>query len=278
MKIGHKDFNFQENAYIMGILNVTPDSFSDGGQYLQLDDALRRVEELISEGADIIDIGGESTRPGHQQISVEEEINRVIPVIEKIKENFNIPLSIDAYISETVTAAIRSGIDLINDIWGLLYDNKVGYLAKEYDLPICLMHNRIKPVYEKDFFDSFLEDIKKRLLKAQEIGINEEKIILDPGIGFQKSQNKDMYVTKHLDALVNLGFPVLYASSRKRFIKNIVGDTLEQRDIGTTASTLYAYEKGARIFRVHNVKQNKLALKLWQEIERIKNAGDDFIY
>ena len=278
MKIGHKDFNFQENAYIMGILNVTPDSFSDGGQYLQLDDALRRVEELISEGADIIDIGGESTRPGHQQISVEEEINRVIPVIEKIKENFNIPLSIDAYRSETVTAAIRSGIDLINDIWGLLYDNKVGYLAKEYDLPICLMHNRIKPVYEKNFFDSFLEDMKKRLLKAQEIGINEEKIILDPGIGFQKSQNKDMYVTKHLDALVNLGFPVLYASSRKRFIKNIVGDTLEQRDIGTTASTLYAYEKGARIFIVHNVKQNKLALKLWQEIERIKNAGDDFIY
>lgn len=278
MKIGHKDFNFQETAYIMGILNVTPDSFSDGGQYLQFDDALRRVEELISEGADIIDIGGESTRPGHQQISVEEEINRVIPVIEKIKENFNIPLSIDAYRSETVSAAIRSGIDLINDIWGLLYDNKVGYLAKEYDLPICLMHNRIEPMYEKDFFDSFLEDIKKRLLKAQEIGIDEKKIILDPGIGFQKSQSKDMYVTKHLDALVNLGFPVLYASSRKRFIKNIVGDTLEQRDIGTTASTLYAYEKGARIFRVHNVKQNKLALKLWQEIERIKNAGDDFIY
>lgn len=278
MKIGHKDFNFQETAYIMGILNVTPDSFSDGGQYLQFDDALRRVEELISEGADIIDIGGESTRPGHQQISVEEEINRVIPVIEKIKENFNIPLSIDAYRSETVSVAIRSGIDLINDIWGLLYDNKVGYLAKEYDLPICLMHNRIEPMYEKDFFDSFLEDIKKRLLEAKKIGIDEKKIILDPGIGFQKSQSKDMYVTKHLDALVNLGFPVLYASSRKRFIKNIVGDTLEQRDIGTTASTLYAYEKGARIFRVHNVKQNKLALKLWQEIERIKNAGDDFIY
>lgn len=278
MYIGNKLFDFEQSAYIMGILNVTPDSFSDGGNYATLDKALFHVEEMINDGVDIIDIGGESTRPGHVQISIEEELSRVIPVISAIKKNFDIPLSIDTYRSQTLKSCIEAGIDLINDIWGLRYDEKIGHLAKIHELPICLMHNRKDSNYGDNFWNTFIDDLKLMLSHAQALGISKDKILIDPGLGFQKSFQKDLYLSKKLDSLKLLGFPILYGSSRKRFIKNIVGEELTSRDIGTLATTVLAYQKGARLFRVHNVKLNKLALNMAMAIEGTLDAGNNNSY
>lgn len=278
MYIGNKLFDFTNSGYIMGILNVTPDSFSDGGNYTSIDKALFHVEKMINEGADIIDIGGESTRPGHTQISVTEEIERVLPVISALKERFEIPLSIDTYRSETLEVAITAGIDLINDIWGLRYDEKIGHLAKENNLPICLMHNRIDSQYPNGFWDTFVDEIKLMIAKAKALGISDEKILIDPGLGFQKSFQKDLYISKHIDTLTLFGYPILYGSSRKRFIKNIIGDDIADRDIGTVATTINAFQKGARLFRVHNVALNKKALAMAMAIERTIDAGNDNTY
>lgn len=278
MQIGNKLFDFENKAYIMGILNVTPDSFSDGGNYTKIDDALFHVEKMINEGADLIDIGGESTRPGHQQISTEEEISRVVPVIEAIKKYFDIPLSIDTYRSQTLEACVQVGIDLVNDIWGLQYDENIGHIAKNHGLPICLMHNRKENNYGEDFWNTFIDDLKLMLSHAKSLGIENDKIIIDPGLGFQKSFQKDLFISNKIDSLKLLGFPILYGSSRKRFIKNLVGEALPSRDIGTVATTVYAYQKGARLFRVHNVKLNRKALDVAMSIERTIDAGNDYTY
>ena len=186
MLIGNKEFETKGHTYVMGILNVTPDSFSDGGKWNDRDSALWHVEDMISQGADIIDVGGESTRPGYTQISEEEEIARIAPVIEGIKSEFAIPVSLDTYKAAVAEAGIVAGADLINDIWGLRYDDRMAQVIAKSGLPCCLMHNRKEAVYD-NFMSDVISDLKKTLALAAEAGIAEDRIILDPGVGVAKS-------------------------------------------------------------------------------------------
>ena len=190
MIIGNKEFDTKSNVYVMGILNFTPDSFSDGSKYNTLDKALIQVERMINEGADIIDVGGESTRPGHIQISEEEEIDRVVPLIKAIKDRFDIPVSIDTYKANVAVEAFKAGADLLNDIWGLLYEkniidgeNKLAKYAKDYNVAVCLMHNDIEQMRENNM-DIVIDRLQKSVDEALKYGINKDKIMLDPGIGF----------------------------------------------------------------------------------------------
>ena len=258
---------------IMGILNVTPDSFSDGGKYYDLDTSLRHVEEMIKDGADIIDIGGESTRPGYTEITAEEEIERVMPVIDAVKKNFDIKVSLDTYKRKVAEVGIRTGVDIINDIWGLRYDslkcrsdiNYMATLIADADIPVILMHNRPKRDY-KNFMEDVISDIKESIDIAHSAGIKDEHIILDPGVGFAKDYEQNIEVTKNIDAFVELGYPVLFGISRK----SVIGEALElpsdDREEGTMAMNCYGYMHGCSIFRVHDVKKNRRALDMMYNI------------
>lgn len=265
MKIGNKNFDIKNNCYIMGILNVTPDSFSDGGKWDDLDRAKKHVEEMIRDGADIIDVGGESTRPGHVKISVQEEIERVVPYIQMIKENFDIPVSIDSYKSDVVEAALKAGADFVNDIWGLKYDSRVGELIAEYDVPCCLMHNRANTDYD-DFMEEMLSDMKKSIRIAKFAGIRDEQIILDPGVGFGKTQEHNLTVIHRLAGLCALGYPVLLATSRKSVIGTTLNLPTDQRVEGTLATTVLGVINGAAFVRVHDIKENYRAIKMTEAI------------
>lgn len=265
MKIGNRNFDIDHECYIMGILNVTPDSFSDGGQWNDYDKAKKHVADMIEEGASIIDVGGESTRPGHTQISVEEEINRVVPIIRMIKENFEIPVSIDSYKSPVVEAALKAGADLVNDIWGLKYDRRVADLIAEYQVPCCLMHNRDNTDYN-DFLKDVCEDLRESVAIAREAGIPDEHIILDPGVGFGKTYEQNLRIIHHLECLKELGYPVLLATSRKSVIGIALDLPSDQRVEGTVTTTVMGVEKGASFVRVHDVKENMRAIKMTQAI------------
>ena len=221
MIIGTKEFDTKNHTYIMGILNVTPDSFSDGGRFRRLDDALKHAEEMIRDGADILDVGGESTRPGHTRITDSEETERVIPVIEKLKQEFDIPVSIDTYKSSVAKAALQAGADMVNDIWGLKYDKDMASVIAGYHAACCLMHNREEPVYQ-DFLPDVLNDLRESVCLAKEAGIDGGKIILDPGVGFGKDYEMNLAVIRHLDRLLELGYPILLGTSRK----SVIGLTL----------------------------------------------------
>ena len=265
MKIGNRNFDIDHECYIMGILNVTPDSFSDGGQWNDYDKAKKHVADMIEEGASIIDVGGESTRPGHTQISVEEEINRVVPIIRMIKENFEIPVSIDSYKSPVVEAALKAGADLVNDIWGLKNDRRVADLIAEYQVPCCLMHNRDNTDYN-DFLKDVCEDLRESVAIAREAGIPDEHIILDPGVGFGKTYEQNLRIIHHLECLKELGYPVLLATSRKSVIGIALDLPSDQRVEGTVTTTVMGVEKGAAFVRVHDVKENMRAIKMTQAI------------
>ncbi len=267
MKIGSRDFATSGHTYIMGILNVTPDSFSDGGRFNQIDAALKHAEEMIKDGADIIDIGGESTRPGYTKISDEEEISRVVPVIEAVKREFDVPISVDTYKSAVAKATAEAGADLINDIWGLKYDEKMAEVIAETKLACCLMHNRTNDVYE-----NFMEDMKKDLRETIEIakraGIADDKIILDPGVGFAKSYENNLEAIRCLAELKELNYPVLLGTSRK----SVIGLTLDlpaaERVEGTIVTTVLAVEADCMFVRVHDVKENCRAVKMAEAIIR----------
>jgi dihydropteroate synthase len=264
MIIGNKNFDTKNNCYIMGILNVTPDSFSDGGKYNSLDKALFRVEKMLKDGADIIDIGGESTRPNHTKISVAEEINRVSPIIEKIKENFAVPISLDSYKAAVIEANINQ-IDLINDIWGLKYDPKMAQLIAKSKLPCCLMHNRKDNNYS-DFFVDFIEDLKETLALAKAAGIKKEQIILDAGVGFQKTYNQNLEVINKTEKIVELAHPVMIATSRKSVIGLTLNKPVDKRIYGTIATTVVGIIKGASFIRVHEINENYDAIKMTKSI------------
>ena len=183
MIIGGKKFDVEHETYVMGILNVTPDSFSDGGKYNGMDQAMEHARQMVEDGADIIDVGGESTRPGHIMITDEEEIARVTPIIEKLKKEFDVPISIDTYKSKVAEAAVQAGADLVNDIWGLKYDKKIADVIAKYNVACCLMHNRDNTAYS-NFLDDFMEDMRECIRLAKAAGIADDKIILDPGVGF----------------------------------------------------------------------------------------------
>ncbi|MDE5738340.1 MAG: dihydropteroate synthase [Oscillospiraceae bacterium] len=267
MRIGNREFDTENNCYIMGILNITPDSFSDGGNFNSLDTALKHVEQMVQDGADIIDVGGESTRPNYTQISEEEEITRIAPVIEAIKKNFDIPVSLDTYKYKVAEAGIQAGTDFINDIWGLTYDNgEMAHLIAKYNLPCCFMHNRTNMHYH-NFMNDVLNDMKHIISIAQKAGIKKNKIILDVGVGFAKSYENNLEIINHLDIFKNsLGFPVLLGASRKSVIGLTLNLPIEDRLEGTLATTVIGVMKGVAFVRVHDVKENIRAVKMTQAI------------
>lgn len=265
MIIGNKEFDLNNHCYIMGILNVTPDSFSDGGRYNNLDKALKHTEQMIAEGADIIDVGGESTRPGHEVITDGEEISRVTPVIEAIKKNFDIPISIDTYKGAVTEAALQAGADLVNDIWGFKHDERVAKLTAQYNAACCLMHNRDNTLYE-NFQKDFLSDMKECIDIAKRAGVSDDKIILDPGVGFGKTYEHNLEIINHVDILHELGYPILLGTSRK----SVIGLTLDlpatDRVEGTLATTVVGVMKGCSFVRVHDIKENYRIIKMTEAI------------
>ncbi len=263
MQIGKKEFDFDKKVYVMGILNVTPDSFSDGGSYTDMDAAKERVAQMIAEGAHIIDVGGESTRPGHQKISDEEEMQRVIPVIRMIKENFDVPVSVDTYKSSVAEFALKEHVDMINDIWGFQWDKKMAELTAKYDVPVCLMHNR-KDMSYKNLMEDMMADLEKSVDIATQYGVSKDKIILDPGIGFAKTYEQNLCVMNHLDQICNMGYPVLLGTSRKSMIGQALELPVEERLEGTIATTVYGVMKGCGMVRVHDVKENARAIKMME--------------
>ena len=256
MVIGNRKFDTEKHTYIMGILNVTPDSFSDGGKYSVLDNALFRVEEMIKEGVDILDIGGESTRPGYEPISVEEEISRIVPVIELIKNRFDIPISLDTYKSEVAISGIKAGADMINDIWGLKADDKMARVIAESNVACCLMHNRKRAIYES-FMDEVVLDLKDSINKALDAGIQKDKIVVDPGVGFGKTYDHNLEVLKNLKVLKKLEYPILLGVSRKSVIGHTLDLPVPERLNGTLALSAYGMFCGCSFLRVHDIKQNK---------------------
>ena len=265
MKIGNREFDLQNHTYVMGILNVTPDSFSDGGKFNNIDAAMRQVEKMVDEGADIIDVGGESARPGYTVISSQEEIDRVVPVIEKIKSQFDVPVSIDSYKSAVASAAVEAGADLINDIWGLKRDPMMGKTVAKYGCPCCLMHNRAKAEYT-DFLKEVFIDLKETIRLALESGISQDKIILDPGVGFAKSYEQNLDVLKYLEDFHQFGYPMLLATSRKSVIGNTLNLPVDERVEGTIVTTVMAAMKHYSFVRVHDVKENKRAIQMTEAI------------
>ena len=257
---GNKEIILGERTLVMGILNVTPDSFSDGGRYNNLDSAMKQAEKLISEGADIIDVGGESTRPGHIQITSEEEISRVVPIIEKISKNLDTIISIDTYKYDVAEEAIKAGANIINDIWGLQYDKgEMAELVKKYNLPLIAMHNQNDEVYNKDIMLVLREFFEKTFKIADKYGIDRDTIILDPGLGFGKNVEQNIEVLSRLNELKDMG-SILLGASKKRFIGKLLNDLpFDERVEGTVATTVIGIERGVDIVRVHNVLENKRA-------------------
>lgn len=280
MKIGKKEFDFtKKHTYVMGILNVTPDSFSDGGKFNQLDAALYHAEEMLRQGADVIDIGGESTRPGYQKISIEEEIERVSSVIEQVHKRFDIPISVDTYKAPVMDAALLAGGDMANDIWGLRYDS---FFAKEgeeavwgcgtmaeivakHQVPVCIMHNRKETGYS-DLPEEILADLKESVRIGENAGISTDKMILDPGIGFGKTYEDNLAVLANLNRFHELNLPLLLAASRKSVIGLTLGLPVEEREEGTLVTTILAAQDGWNMVRVHDVEKNVRAIKMAEKI------------
>ena len=267
MKIGNKSFDTAEHTYIMGILNVTPDSFSDGGKWNTPDEALGRAEQMVRDGADIVDIGGESTRPGHEQITEEEEIQRVVPVIEAVKARIDVPVSVDTYKSRVAEAALKAGADLVNDIWGLKYDSRMAALIAETGAACCLMHNKEKAEYE-EFYQDMLRETEACVKIAREAGIPDNKIILDPGIGFGKTYEMNLETLHYMERFHTFGYPMLLGTSRKSVIGLTLNLPADQREEGTLVTTVMAVMKKYAFVRVHDVKANKRAIQMAEAILR----------
>lgn len=269
MKIGNKEFKIGERTYIMGILNVTPDSFSDGGKYNEVSVAVKRAEELINAGADIIDIGGESTKPNFEAVDVKDEIDRVIPIIKAIKQKFDIPISVDTYKSETAKEAIKAGADLVNDIWGFKKDKEIANVVAKYNVPCILMHNRENNPYD-DLMKNVIFDLVQSINIALDAGVKRENIILDPGIGFAKTYEENLQVMNNLEQIELLGFPVLLGTSRKSMIGITLDTDVSNRLEGTIATTVLGIVKGCSFVRVHDVLENKRAALMTDKILKAK--------
>ena len=274
MRIGNRGFDTENGVYVMGILNVTPDSFSDGGRWLERDAALRQAAKMAAEGAAIIDIGGESTRPGHRPVGAEEEAARALPVIAAVKRETGLPVSVDTYRHETARLALEAGADMVNDIWGLRYDGgEMARLIAQSGAACCLMHNRKSAEY-RDLMPELLEDLRGTLDLAAAAGIARERIILDPGIGFAKSCEQNLTAMHRLDELAALGCPVLLAASRKSVIGLSLGLPVEERLEGTLATTAIGVLQGATFVRVHDVKENLRAARMALAIRREARPGE----
>lgn len=267
MKIGNKEFDLSSHCYIMGILNVTPDSFSDGGKFDSLDAALFHAEEMVNQGADILDVGGESTRPGHIQITEDEEIARVTPVIEQLKKRFDVPVSIDTYKSRVAEAALQSGADLVNDIWGLKYDENMAEVIARHQAACCLMQNREQIDYT-DYVEDVLDDLRESVQLAKAAGIPDDRIMLDPGVGFGKTYEMNLEIIRVVGRLKELGYPVLLGTSRKSVIGLTLDLSADQREEGTLVTTVLGVEQGCSFVRVHDVEANARAIRMAEAIFR----------
>lgn len=261
IKAGPYTLDLTDKTLIMGILNVTPDSFSDGGKYNHLENAVTHAKQMIADGADILDIGGESTRPGHERISDEEEISRVVPAIEAISSEIQVPISIDTYKSKVAKSAVDAGAVIINDIWGAKEDPEIADVAAETGVPIILMHNRNDRNYS-NFIRDVLNDLYESITIAKKAGVSDEQIILDPGIGFAKDLTENLEMMRHLDTLVSLGYPVLLGTSKKSMIGGVLDLPVSERTEGTGATVCYGIQKGCQIVRIHDVKEMSRMAKM----------------
>ncbi len=272
--IRNKEFDFNKHVFIMGILNTTPDSFSDGGRFNDIDRALKHAEEMLKEGADIIDVGGESTRPGAEKVPQDVEIERTAPVIAAIRKEFkDAVISIDTYKSEVAKRAIENGADIINDISGLRFDENMAPLAAKYDIPVVAMHIKGTPknMQKNPHYDNAIKELltyfAERIKALNNAGV--EKIIIDPGIGFGKRLRDNLQIIKHLDAFTIFNLPILLGVSRKSFIGAVLDEPTDKRLVGTLAANMQGAQNGANILRVHDVKAHVEAVKM---LEAIKNA------
>ncbi|HFI0419941.1 TPA: dihydropteroate synthase [Streptococcus suis] len=254
---------------IMGILNVTPDSFSDGGNYNEVEAALVQVEKLLADGATVIDVGGESTRLGASFVSEEDEIARVVPIIRAIKENYNCLVSIDTYKTGTARAALEAGADILNDVWAGLYDGEMLALAAEYKVPIILMHNQKEESYA-DVVGEVRNFLTERAQAALDAGIAADKIWLDPGFGFSKNVQHNLDLLQGLEQITGLGYPVLFGISRKRVVDYLLGGNSlpTDRDQATAALSAWAVQKGCKMVRVHNVAANRDIVRVWDQLTK----------
>ncbi len=276
LTIGGREFDFNEKTYVMGILNITPDSFSDGGSYDGVEEAVRRAQEMVEEGAHIIDVGGESSRPGAEYVPEEEELSRVLPVIRRLVQEIDVPISIDTYKAGVAKACIQAGAHIINDISGFKGDPDMANVAARLGVPCILMHMRGTPKTMQDnlHYHSFMENLREELSEsiemAVEAGIERKNIILDPGVGFSKSSDHNLEIIKNIKELKRMGYPLLVGASRKRFIGEILDAASDERLEGSLAVAVISSWEGAGILRVHDVKETVRALKVTDAIRNMR--------
>ena len=265
--------DYGKRTYIMGILNVTPDSFSDGGDFNSVEKALKHAKEMVAEGADMVDIGGESTRPGHiyvdsEYVDSEEEIRRVVPVIKALREEISVPMSIDTYKADVAEEALKLGVEMVNDVWGLRRDENMANVVAKYDAEVCIMHNQDGTEYDKDIMESIKDFLNESIKIALDAGVKKEKIVLDPGIGFGKTFEQNLEVLRRLGELRDLGYPILLGTSRKSVIGNVLHLEPKDRVEGTVATTVLGVRDGVDIVRVHDITENLRAAKMADAIYR----------
>ncbi|UJF26991.1 dihydropteroate synthase [Planococcus sp. 107-1] len=264
------EINFEEKTWVMGILNITPDSFSDGGNYTTIENAVFRAKQMVEDGADIIDVGGESTRPGYTMISDEEEINRVVPVIQALAKEANALISVDTYKAAVAEAAIAAGAHIINDIWGAKYEPEIAAVAAKWNVPIILMHNRNDTSYV-NFWEDVQKDMENSIQIALDAGVQKAHIWLDPGIGFGKTTAQNIEMMQHLDQFVALGYPVLLGTSRKSLIGKVLDLPVAERLEGSLATVCYGVERGCHIVRVHDVKETSRTVHMMDVLTGKRN-------
>lgn len=258
----------EEKTYVMGILNVTPDSFSDGGKYIKLDNAMKRAKDMVEHGADIIDIGGESTRSGHQPVDVFEEINRVVPVIERLSKELNVPVSVDTSKALVAEKAIEAGACIVNDVWGLQRDPAIADVISKNGAGVIMMHNSDSKEY-RDIMGDIIRFLRKSIEIAEKAGITRENMVVDPGIGFGKNLEHNLEVMRRLKELGTLNLPVLLGTSRKSMIGNVLELPVNERLEGTAATITLGISNGVDIVRVHDVKEMTRVVRMTDAMVRI---------
>lgn len=277
LQIRNKSFYWGTKTYVMGVLNITPDSFSDGGNYTTVENAINKVKEMVDNGVDIVDIGGESTKPFSQPIDKDTQLKRIIPVIKEIRAQFPaLILSVDTRDHVVAQEAINDGVDIINDVSGLSYDENIGKVAAENDVPIILMHSldtpdkmQMEPIYSH-LMDAVCNDLLNSIDLAIKYGVKQDKIIIDPGIGFGKTVNHNIEIIQRISEIVSLDYPVLVGTSRKSFIGALLNLPTEEREEATAATNAYLISQGVDILRIHNVKQHINSIKMLDYITKSK--------
>lgn len=268
--------SYKDRILLMGILNVTPDSFSDGGRFYTPEHALLRAKELVSDGADLLDIGAESTRPGSEMISADEELSRLIPALKIIRDEVKVPISVDTYKSKTAREALKFGADIINDVWGLLYDPQMADVIAEYKAGVVIMANYTnEKIFKREggIVDDCLRYFEKSEKIAEKAGIERDRILFDPGIGFGTDTKEALEILAAIPIMQKKGYPLLIGPSRKRFVGEILdGIPADRRDAGTAAVSIFCQEKRAACVRVHNVFESYTALKMYLSMKGAENG------